>query len=98
MNGQWIQVNKMNGTIVVHEANADSTFYALKTGSRLAVVKEVSYSVDIGSDQAWFWSPEWQAKEQEAEADLQEGRFQTFTELDDFLLFLDSKDEYSIDE
>jgi len=28
----------------------------------------------IDPDQAWFWTPEWQAKEREADADLAAGR------------------------
>jgi hypothetical protein len=29
-------------------------------------------------DQAWFWTPAWQAGEREAEADLVAGRYQAF--------------------
>ncbi len=32
----------------------------------------------IDSTQAWFWSPEWQQGEREAEADLAAGRVETF--------------------
>ncbi len=32
----------------------------------------------IDSTQAWFWTPEWQAGEREADADLAEGRSQQF--------------------
>jgi AbrB family looped-hinge helix DNA binding protein len=28
----------------------------------------------IDADQAWFWTPEWQAGEREASADISEGR------------------------
>jgi AbrB family looped-hinge helix DNA binding protein len=31
----------------------------------------------IDSTQAWFWSPEWQQGEREAEADLAAGRMET---------------------
>ena len=32
----------------------------------------------IDTTQAWFWSPEWQAGEREAEADLAAGRVEIF--------------------
>jgi AbrB family looped-hinge helix DNA binding protein len=32
----------------------------------------------IDATQAWFWSPEWQQGEREAEADLAAGRIETF--------------------
>ncbi|WP_435589786.1 hypothetical protein [Micromonospora aurantiaca (nom. illeg.)] len=34
-------------------------------------------------DQAWFWTPEWQAGEREADADLAAGRVRRFHTLDD---------------
>jgi hypothetical protein len=33
---------------------------------------------NIPADQLWFWTPEWQAKEREADADLAAGRYKTF--------------------
>ena len=36
-------------------------------------------------DQAWFWTPEWQAGEREADADLAAGRFETFDSGEKFL-------------
>ena len=36
-------------------------------------------------DQAWFWTPEWQAMESEAEADLAAGRYEVFDTIDDFI-------------
>ena len=30
--------------------------------------------VRVPSDQAYFWTPEWQAREREAEKDIREGR------------------------
>lgn len=38
--------------------------------------------------QAWFWSPDWQAAEQEAEADLANGRSETYDKDADFLASL----------
>ena len=39
----------------------------------------------IPRDQAWFWTPEWQAREREADADLAADRTRSFEDEDDFL-------------
>jgi len=39
----------------------------------------------IDATQAWFWSPEWQAGEREADADLAAGRVDTFASGEKFL-------------
>ena len=39
-------------------------------------------------DQSWFWTPEWQARHQEAEEDYREGRFEEFDNMDHFLATL----------
>jgi AbrB family looped-hinge helix DNA binding protein len=45
----------------------------------------------IPDDQAWFWSPEWQAKEREADEALARGeRGTVFQGGDEFLAFLDA--------
>lgn len=36
-------------------------------------------------EQAWFWTPEWQAKEREADEDFQAGRFQSFASVEDLI-------------
>jgi hypothetical protein len=37
------------------------------------------------SDQDWFWTPEWQAKEREADEDIAAGRFERFYSDEEFL-------------
>lgn len=39
----------------------------------------------IDSEQAWFWTREWQAKEREADEDLAAGRVTTYDGDDQFL-------------
>jgi len=43
----------------------------------------------IDADQAWFWTPEWQASEREADEDIEAGRisgpFKTIDELKKYL-------------
>lgn len=36
-------------------------------------------------EQAWFWTPEWQAKEREADEDFKAGRFQSFANVEDLI-------------
>jgi hypothetical protein len=43
----------------------------------------------IPADQAWFWTPEWQASVAEAEADRLAGNSTVFASEDDFLAALD---------
>ena len=42
----------------------------------------------VARDQAWFWTPEWQAREAEADADLAAGRAVRHTSDTDFLASL----------
>lgn len=44
------------------------------------------------ADQSWFWTPEWQAMEAEADADIAAGRTVTFYNSDDVLAWLDALD------
>jgi AbrB family looped-hinge helix DNA binding protein len=45
----------------------------------------------IPDDQAWFWTPEWQAREAEADEVLAHGeRGKVFTSGEEFLAFLDA--------
>jgi hypothetical protein len=41
--------------------------------------------IDIDSEQAWYWTTEWQDREAEAEADLAAGRYEDFNTVDDML-------------
>ena len=43
---------------------------------------------DIDASQAWFWTPEWQAGEREAEADIKAGRTKVYTSDEEFLAAL----------
>lgn len=42
----------------------------------------------IDATQAWFWTPEWQAKEREADEDIAAGRFDRFESDEEFLAAL----------
>jgi hypothetical protein len=47
----------------------------------------------IDPDQAWFWTPEWQAKEREADEDYAAGRFTTHYSDEEFLAALRERSE-----
>lgn len=42
-------------------------------------------------DQSWFWTEEWQTRYREAKADLVEGRFRDFDDIEDLLAELKSQ-------
>lgn len=41
--------------------------------------------VRIDKSQAWFWTPEWQKKEREADEALRRGRYKTFKNVEDLI-------------
>lgn len=43
------------------------------------------------SEQAYFWTPEWQARERAADQAIAEGRVRTFDTMDDMLDFLNAQ-------
>jgi AbrB family looped-hinge helix DNA binding protein len=46
----------------------------------------------IDPSQAWFWTPEWQAKEREADAEIAAGRVRYFGSDEEFLAAFDAID------
>ena len=42
-------------------------------------------AVDLPDDQAWFWTKEQQAKEQEVDGELKRGEYQEFSTVDDLI-------------
>lgn len=49
-----------------------------------AIHPKTHQRVEIDPAQAWFWTPEWQAKERQVDDDLAAGRYQDFDNTDDF--------------
>jgi hypothetical protein len=60
-------------------------------GERAAALVPQDAAQQYDPDQAWFWSPEWQAAEREAEADLAAGRVERFDSAEAFLASLDGE-------
>lgn len=48
-------------------------------------------ALSIPADQAWFWTPEWQARIAEAEADRIEGNSTVYPSGEEFLAALDGE-------
>jgi hypothetical protein len=46
-------------------------------------------ALSIPADQAWFWTPGWQARVAEAEADLAQGNSTVYRSDEEFLASLD---------
>lgn len=47
----------------------------------------------IDPEQAWFWTPEWQAQERKVDEDIAAGRYKDFSTMEDFINDLTSADE-----
>ena len=48
-------------------------------------------TIKIPRDQAWFWTPEWQEKEKEADFELASGQYEDFDRMEDLLKDLHSE-------
>ncbi len=59
----------------------------------LAVIRQEGRLVlhEIDPEQAWFWTPEWQAREREADEDLAAGHFTRYESDEEFLAALDAE-------
>lgn len=49
-----------------------------------AVLSEQKSSVARDPEQAWFWTPEWQAGEREADEDIAAGRYERYHSMEEF--------------
>ena len=48
-------------------------------------------TIKIPRDQTWFWTPEWQEKEKEADLELASGQYEDFDSMEDLLKDLHSE-------
>ena len=86
----YVQVSE-RGTITIPK----ELRVGLDKGSLLEVVRredgviELHPRIAIDPSQAWFWTPEWQQKEREADEDIAAGRVSGPMEFDEFLAELD---------
>jgi antitoxin PrlF len=70
----------------MHLAEGDE-FIVTEEQGRIVLTPALS----IPADQAWFWTPEWQARIAEAEADRMEGNSTVYASGEEFLAALDGE-------
>lgn len=90
----------------LYEALEDWLLITLQRGEPVSVVDGIDLTTEdvrglvawhqahrreIYPDQAWFWTPEWQAGEREASREVQECEGATYERDDDFLTALDDE-------
>lgn len=58
-------------------------------GTLISYIIDGGESIGIPYDQAWFWTPDWQAGERRVEEYIREGNIQSFGTMEEFLSSLD---------
>lgn len=86
-------VQPKNGTVTI-PARLRRQFGLDQAGAQVEIVVRdgeivLVPHVAVPADQRWFWTPEWQAMEREADEDLAAGRYTEFPTGEDFLAHLD---------
>jgi hypothetical protein len=89
--GRWVASQPLFGLVVEGRDKDEAeqrllihlTAYVLGmqfAGKELPVVEgiDVSLPADADPEQAWFWSPQWQQGEREADEDIRTGRVERF--------------------
>jgi len=73
-------------TILIEQI--DDRLRALSPAKLVVVLDFVSYLAERDPDQAWFWTPAWQAGERQADEDISTGNYEDFDTMDDFIATL----------
>ncbi len=76
----------MTQTILIEQI--DDRLRALSPAKLVVVLDFVSYLAERDPDQAWFWTPAWQAGERQADEDIGTGNYEDFDTMDDFIATL----------
>ena len=76
-----------------HQREAIRTALAAlaEAGDGARIQRIVSEALLTAVEQRYFWTPEWQAKEREADEAIAEGRVRTFDTMDEMIAFLDAQ-------
>ena len=85
-----------NGRLTLPKAIRDAA--CLEDGEDLVIETTaggilLSHKKDLERSQAWFWTPEWQKGEREADEDIAAGRLARYDSEQEFLEALDRKFE-----
>ncbi len=79
-----VPLNEVDGHLpdVIAAATERRTIaYLTDQGHRVAAI--------VPTEEAWYWTPGWQAAEAEADADFREGRTRVFDTMDDMFAEID---------
>jgi len=63
----------------------------VQVGDGTAIQRILLDALLTAVEQTWFWTPEWQAKEREADQAIVEGRVRTFDTMEEMVEFLDAQ-------
>lgn len=85
-------VQPKNGTVTIPAA-LRRRFGLDKPGAQVEIVVRdgeivLHPHVAVPAEQAWFWTDEWQAREHEADSDIQAGRYTEHATSDDLMTHL----------
>jgi hypothetical protein len=67
----------------------DVRLKSLPPAKLVVVLDFVSYLAERDPDQSWFWTPEWQAGERQADEDLTTGNYVDFDTMDGLIASLE---------
>lgn len=62
-----------------------------EAGDGTMIQRILSEALLTAVEQRYFWTPEWQAKERDADEAIAEGRVRTFDTMEEMLAFLDAQ-------
>lgn len=83
------EVRKNWADYLEHVRTDEETVYITQHGKRVAALVPPFVAESYADEQAWFHTPEWQAKEAEAGADLTAGRAKVYDSDESFLAAFD---------
>jgi hypothetical protein len=66
-------------------------------GDGAVIQHVVSEALQTAAEQLYYWTPEWQAKEREADVAIADGRVRTFDTMEQMLGFLRSTASLAVD-
>ncbi|MFQ5857128.1 MAG: hypothetical protein ACE5LU_16075 [Anaerolineae bacterium] len=72
-------------------AFSDALEKLFQKGMSISAQRVVLDALRTAAEQAYFWTPEWQAKERAADQAIAEGRVKTFDTMEDMLDLLDAR-------
>ena len=82
----YVPLNNRNTSGILTQGG---TILGSTNKGRFAATVGADQRVEIDPDQAYFWTPECQAKEREADEDIARGDYEDFDNMEDFLSSLD---------